>query len=75
MSWYRQPETKVWVMNSDVHLNEFGELIPRDQSEFIWMGKMVSNRHFPNVAPAMDAASIPLTASPQSALDETLTCL
>ena len=71
----QQPGSHVWVMNEDVHYDENGERIPVIDSEYIWLGGMISNRSLANVASASDAASIPLLSSPQAALDQTLTCL
>ncbi len=71
----RQPGSKVWVLNEDVQLDECGSRILPIDSEYIWLGTMTGNRNLASVAPASDAASIPLFTSPQSTLDETLTCL
>ncbi len=71
----QQPGSRVWVMNEEVHLDENGDHIPISDSEYIWLGPMISNRSLANVAPASHAALIPLRCSPKTALDRTLTCL
>ena len=53
----RQLGSQVWVLNN-IHLNADGEHIPINESEYIWLGAMT------NVAPALDAATIPLQFSP-----------
>ncbi len=54
-------------MNKDMHLNENGKRINIIDS--------ASSRTLTHVAPASEAALIPLLSSPQAALDKTLTCL
>lgn len=71
----QQPGSHIWVMNEEVHLDENGDRIPIHESEYIWLGPMITNRSLPNVAPASDAAFIPSLSSPKAALDRTLTCL
>jgi hypothetical protein len=71
----RQPGSGVWVLNADVHLNEDGEHIPINDSEYIWLGPMITNRTLPNVAPASDAASVPNVCLPLKAFEETLVSL
>ncbi len=71
----RQSGSRVWVMNKDVHLDENGKRINTIDSEYIWLGSLASSRSLTHVAPASDAALIPLLSSPQAALDKTLTCL
>ena len=71
----QQPGSRVWVLNESVHLDENGECIPISDSNYIWLGSMVSNRRLMNVAPATDAAFIPLRCSPQHAFEETLSSL
>ena len=63
------------MLNESVHLDENGEHIPISDSNYIWLGSMVSNRRLMNVAPATDAAFIPLRCSPQHAFEETLSSL
>ncbi len=71
----RQSGSRVWVLNKEVHLNENGEQIPAIDSEYIWLGAMAGRRSLPNIAQASDAALIPLSSSPKTALDKTLACL
>lgn len=71
----RQPGSRVWVMNKEVHLNENGDQIPTIDSDYIWLGTMASSQSLPNIAPASDAALIPLISAPTTAFDNTLTCL
>lgn len=71
----RQPRSNIWVLNEDVQLTEDGELIPSTETEYIWLGGMVGNRALSNVAPADDAAIVPLMTTAQKALDATLSCL
>lgn len=71
----RQPDSNTWVLNDKVQLNDLGETIPSDEAEYIWLGGMIGNRNLPNVAPASDAAKIPLKVTPKVALDTTLTSL
>jgi hypothetical protein len=54
----KQPESNVWILNENTHLNEDGEIIPAAESEYIWIGGMIGNRRLPNVAPAQDAAFV-----------------
>ena len=71
----QQPGSRIWVINEEVHLDENGDQIPIRDSQYIWLGSMISNRSLANVAPATDAALIPLVSSPKAALDRKLTCL
>lgn len=71
----KQPGSHIWVLNEHVHLNEDGERIPICDSEYVWLGSMISNRSLPNVAPASDAADIPMISSPLNAFEKTITCL
>ena len=32
-----QPESDIWVLNDNVHINEDGQLIPRHSSPYIWL--------------------------------------
>lgn len=70
-----QPDSSVWVLNKDVHLDSFGNRISPDRSEYIWLGSIVGKRNLPNVAPTFDAASIPLQISPSEAINQTLSAL
>lgn len=54
----RQPQSNVWILNSDVHTNENGEVIPQLQRDYIWLGSLIKNRKLSNVALATDAAVV-----------------
>ena len=69
----KQPGSRIWVIN--VQLKEDGERIPICDSEYVRLGSNISNRILTNVAPAADAADIPLTSSPLNAFDDTLASL
>ena len=58
-----------------MQFNEDGIRIPVSESEYIWISGMIGNRQLSNVAPAFDAAIIPLKESAQQALIDTLSCL
>ena len=65
----------MWVLNDQVHLDECGNRLSTDMSEYIWLGAKIGNRNLPNVAPPSDAAVIPLNNEPKVALDRTLNSL
>ena len=71
----KQPDSCVWVMNDKVHFNEEGKPIQLSDSKYIWLGSMLSNRTLSNVAPASDAALIPLRLKPEDAFEKTLLSL
>ena len=54
----RQPGSNMWVLNNNIYLNDEGESLSTDDSEYIWLGTMLSNRTLPNVALASDAAVV-----------------
>ena len=70
-----QRGSKVWVLYEHVQLNDNGKLIPNEDSKFIWLGPMVNSRSLAIVAPASDAATVPMQSTPLMALDVTLTSL
>ena len=71
----QQPGSRIWVMNEEVHLDEDGQRIPVSDSEYIWLGAMITESCLPNVAPAADAAVIPLASPPKATLNRTLSSL
>lgn len=60
----QQPGSQVWVLNKDVQLNNNGEFIPNEASKFIWLGAIISTKSLANVAPASDAAKVPMKNKP-----------
>jgi hypothetical protein len=68
----RQPDSKIWVLNSEIQVNDYGDLITSDESPFIWIGGMVGNRNFATIAPPEDAATIPALNTPEKVFNETL---
>ena len=68
----RQPGSKIWVLNSEIQVDDNGDLITPDESPYIWIGGMIGNRNFGNVAPAEDAAIIPSMYTSENVFNETL---
>lgn len=33
----RQPQSSVWVFNSEIQINAMGELIPKEDQEYFWL--------------------------------------
>ena len=70
-----QPGSKVWVLNENFQLNSDGDIIPNKASKYIWLGPMVNTRSLANVAPATDAAIVPMMSKPLEAFEGTLASL
>ena len=71
----RQPDSKIWVLNEELTFNDDGDIITTTESPYIWLGGMIGNRNFHNVAPAGDAAVVPNQATPINCLNTTLDLL
>ena len=62
------------MLNNEIHINEEGNLIPKEQQEYIWLGNLIGSRKLKNVALATDAAMV-TSVDPYAAAYDTLSAL